>query len=113
MNLVQKYGALENETSVDWAVEIEELSYSYPQSGVALDRVSFRMQKGRSLAFWDQTARKVHIVVALERSSLWRRVCSHNGRKVSKENLLWIRRNVGMVFQDQMISSSCRASGKM
>ncbi len=101
MNLVQKYGALENETSVDWAVEIEELSYSYPQSGVALDRVSFRMQKGRSLGLLGPNgAGKSTLLLHLNGLLSGDGSVRIMGRKVSKENLLWIRRNVGMVFQD-------------
>lgn len=101
MNFVQKYDALENETLVDWAVEVEDLSYSYPQSGVALDRVSFRMQRGRSLGLLGpngagKSTLLLHLNGLLSGDGFVRIL----GREVSKENLLWIRRKVGMVFQD-------------
>lgn len=101
MNCVQRYDVLENDASGDWAVEVEDLSYSYPQGGVALDRVSFRMQKGRSLGLLGPNgAGKSTLLLHLNGLLSGEGSVHILGRKVAKENLLWIRRKVGMVFQD-------------
>jgi cobalt/nickel transport system ATP-binding protein len=101
MNCVQRYDVLENDASGDWAVEVEDLSYSYPQGGVALNRVSFRMQKGRSLGLLGPNgAGKSTLLLHLNGLLSGDGSVHILGRKVAKENLLWIRRKVGMVFQD-------------
>ena len=84
-----------------WAVEIENLCFSYPGGGTVLDAVTFRLARGRSLALLGPNgAGKSTLLLHLNGLLSGNGSVRILGKKVVKENLLWIRKKVGMVFQD-------------
>ncbi|VVB72885.1 Trehalose/maltose import ATP-binding protein MalK [uncultured archaeon] len=86
---------------MDYAVDVENLSYSYSEGTIALQSVSFRLVRGGSLALLGPNgAGKSTLLLHFNGLISGTGSVRILGHEVAKENLLWIRRNVGMVFQD-------------
>lgn len=83
------------------AIEVEDLSYSYPDGTQALDQVSFCLGRGESVALLGPNgAGKSTLFLHLNgllrgtgKVRIW-------NREINEENLRWVRGQVGMVFQD-------------
>jgi cobalt/nickel transport system ATP-binding protein len=83
------------------AIEVKDLSYSYTGDALALDGVSFCLRQGGSLALLGPNgAGKSTLLLHLNGLLSGKGAVRVIGRKVAKENLSWIRKRVGMVFQD-------------
>jgi len=83
------------------AVEIENLSYSYPDGTAALKSVSFAIREGESVALLGpngagKSTLLLHFNGLLRGEGMVRIL----GKEIADENLVWIRSQVGLVFQD-------------
>ncbi|OPY52848.1 MAG: Trehalose/maltose import ATP-binding protein MalK [Methanosaeta sp. PtaU1.Bin060] len=84
-----------------YAVEVEDLSYSYPNGTTALRDVSFQLDEGGSLALLGPNgAGKSTLMLHLNGLIAGTGSVRILGQLVRKESLQSIRRNVGMLFQD-------------
>ncbi|MDD1762792.1 MAG: ATP-binding cassette domain-containing protein [Methanothrix sp.] len=83
-------------------IEIEDLVYYYPDATLALDGVNFQAEKSESVALLGangagKSTLLLHINGLLRGHSGTVKVL---GRMVEDKNLRWLRRRVGIVFQD-------------
>lgn len=86
---------------MEYAVEVESLCYSYPGGDMALRDVSFRLRRGGSLGLLGPNgAGKSTLLLHLNGLLVGTGSVRIMGKRVVKENLLWVRKKVGMVFQD-------------
>ncbi len=88
----------------DMAIEVEDLSYSYPDGTQALEAVSFSLRRGESLALLGpngagKSTLLLHLNGLLRGKNKEGKVRIWN-KTISEENLKWVRSQVGMVFQD-------------
>ena len=86
---------------MDYAVEVSDLCYSYPGGAVALEGVSFRLRRAGSLALLGPNgAGKSTLLLHLNGLLSGTGSVRIMGREAVGKNLSWIRKKVGMVFQD-------------
>ncbi|HOV52317.1 MAG TPA: ATP-binding cassette domain-containing protein [Methanothrix sp.] len=86
---------------MEYAVEVEGLCYSYPGGDMALQDVTFRLRQGGSLGLLGPNgAGKSTLLLHLNGLLVGTGSVRILGRRVVKENLNWVRKRVGMVFQD-------------
>ena len=83
------------------AIEVEDLSYTYSDGTRALDKVSFSLEKGQSLALLGPNgAGKSTLLLHLNGLLRGQGKVRIRNREISDESLRWVRSQVGMVFQD-------------
>ncbi|MEN3036546.1 MAG: ATP-binding cassette domain-containing protein [Candidatus Methanosuratincola petrocarbonis] len=83
------------------AVEVEDLSYTYPDGTLALEGISFSLNKGESLAVLGPNgAGKSTLLRHLNGLLLGNGCVCIMGVEILESNLRWIRSQVGLVFQD-------------
>lgn len=86
---------------MEYAVEVESLCYSYPGGDMALQDVSFRLRRGGSLGLLGPNgAGKSTLLLHLNGLLIGTGSVRIMGKRVVKDNLYWVRKKVGMVFQD-------------
>ena len=85
----------------EMAVEVEDLSYTYSDGTRALDKVSFSLAEGQSLALLGPNgAGKSTLLLHLNGLLRGQGKVKIRDREISDESLRWVRSQVGMVFQD-------------
>ena len=83
------------------AIEVVDLCYSYSDGTRALERVSFSLAEGESLALLGPNgAGKSTLLLHLNGLLRGQGKVRIRNKEISDENLSWVRRQVGMVFQD-------------
>jgi len=83
------------------AIEVENLSYSYPDGIRALDGISFSLEQGESVALLGPNgAGKSTLLLHLNGLLRGQGKVRVLNNEIVEENLAWIRSQVGMVFQD-------------
>lgn len=83
------------------AIEVEDLSYSYSDGTRALDKVSFSLEKGQSLALLGPNgAGKSTLLLHLNGLLRGQGKVRIRNKEISDESLSWVRSQVGIVFQD-------------
>ena len=87
------------------AIEVDSLSYSYPDGTRALERVSFSLKEGESMALLGPNgAGKSTLLLHLNGLLRGEGKVRIRDKEISEKNLKWVRSQVGMVFQIRMIS---------
>ncbi|WP_348528527.1 ATP-binding cassette domain-containing protein [Methanothrix sp.] len=85
----------------EMAIEVEDLSYTYSDGTRALDKVSFSLAEGQSLALLGPNgAGKSTLLLHLNGLLRGQGKVKIRDREISDESLRWVRSQVGMVFQD-------------
>lgn len=85
----------------EMAIEVEELSYTYSDGTRALDKVSFSLAEGESLALLGPNgAGKSTLLLHLNGLLRGQGKVRIGNKEISDESLRWVRSQVGMVFQD-------------
>lgn len=83
------------------AIEVDSLSYSYPDGTRALERVSFSLKEGESMALLGPNgAGKSTLLLHLNGLLRGEGKVRIRDKEISEKNLKWVRSQVGMVFQD-------------
>jgi cobalt/nickel transport system ATP-binding protein len=83
------------------AIEVTGLSYRYPDGTLALDGVEFSIERGSSVALLGPNgAGKSTLLLHLNGLLGAKGSVSILGKKVEEANLPWVRKRVGLVFQD-------------
>ncbi|MHC1631018.1 MAG: energy-coupling factor ABC transporter ATP-binding protein [Methanotrichaceae archaeon] len=86
---------------MDFAIDVKNLSYKYPDGTVALNGVSFGIERGDSVALLGPNgAGKSTLLLHLNGLLKGEGSVKVLGRELKEENLPWIREHVGLVFQD-------------
>lgn len=83
------------------AIEVTNLSYRYPDGTLALDGVEFSIERGSSVALLGPNgAGKSTLLLHLNGLLGADGSVQILGKKVEEANLPWVRKSVGLVFQD-------------
>lgn len=83
------------------AIEVVGLSYRYPDGTVALDGVDFSIERGSSVALLGPNgAGKSTLLLHLNGLLRGEGIVRILGREMEEATLPWVRRQVGLVFQD-------------
>lgn len=83
------------------AIEVTNLSYRYPDGTLALDGVEFSIERGSSVALLGPNgAGKSTLLLHLNGLLGAEGSVQILGKKVEEANLPWVRKRVGLVFQD-------------
>jgi cobalt/nickel transport system ATP-binding protein len=84
-----------------YAIEVEDLIFSFPDGTLALDGVSFSVQEGECLGLIGSNgAGKTTLLLHLNGILRGRGIVRILGEEVTDKNLAQIRKAVGLVFQD-------------